>query len=322
MNEPSSEQIVRISLPTPFPVAMVNVFLIKRDPLTLVDTGTRTEDSYEKLVAKLAEQGVAVKDLQVILITHGHLDHMGLLGRLLEESNAQVYAHPHVVERAKKYDEAHDENVTFYVQSLREFGAPESDVEQFLTFQEEHAPYGAPAQIQNGVQDGDRVGPYTVYHVPGHSPSDVLFVDVAQRLAFTGDHVLKGITPNPVLRRPREGEERPRSLIEYLDSLRKTHSLDLAVCYPGHGSPIYDHRAIIDDLFRRTDARTARVLDALGEQALTPYEVCMSLFPKIDSKQLMLGLSVAIGHLELLEQEGTVVSSRRDGIVRFQRSAG
>ncbi|MDX9972767.1 MAG: MBL fold metallo-hydrolase [FCB group bacterium] len=319
MSETTHPDIVRIVLPTPFPVGGVNAFLIKGDPLTLVDCGTNTEEGYAKLVAKLAEHGFTLQDIEVILITHGHLDHMGLLGRILDETNAQAYAHRVAVERSSRYDESHDENVEFYIETMRECGVPEETVKTFNTFQRAHAPYGAVAHIQNAVEEGDTVGPYQVIHVPGHSPSDVLFFDPKRQLAFTGDHVLKGITPNPILRRPTPGQPRPKTLIEYVESLRRTHTLDLAVCYPGHGSPITDHRAIIDVLFERVEDRTARILDFLEAGPMTPHDVTMALFPKIDTKQYMLGLSVAIGHLELLEQRDVVQSTAQAGVTYYNR---
>lgn len=319
MSEALPDNIFRIILPTPFPVGGVNAFLIKGDPLTLVDCGTNTDEGYEKLVAKLREHGLVIQDLEVILITHGHLDHMGLLGRLLDESNAEAYAHRVAVERSGRYDESHDENVEFYTQTMRESGVPEETIKLFDKFQRAHAPYGATAHIQHALEEGDTVGPFKVVHVPGHSPSDVLFHDPRHQIAFTGDHVLKGITPNPILRRPTPDNPNPNSLIEYIDSLRRTHTLDLKVCYPGHGSPITDHRAIIDDLFERVENRTARILDFLEDGPKTPHEVTMGLFPKIDPKQYMLGLSVAIGHLELLQQRDVVQRSTQSGVNHYHR---
>lgn len=320
MSGTGPDDIVRISLPTPFTVITVNAFLVKRDPLTLVDTGAQFGDSYERLVEKLREHGVEVKDLEVILLTHGHIDHMGQLGRILENSNAQAYAHAHAIERSKNFEQADRDNLAFYETALREFGAPEPQIERVIEAQKAFGTYAVSAPLQNAVHDGDAVGEHRVYFVPGHSSSDVLYVDEGRRIAFTGDHVLKGITPNPFLRRPAPGQPRPKSLLEYVESLRRTRSLDLDVCYPGHGSPIPNHREIIDNLLQRTEDRTTRVAELLDTAAMTPYEVCTALFPKLDPKQLLLGLSVAVGHLEVLEERGMVQRVTRDGVVYFYRT--
>ena len=91
-------EIVWIQLPTPFPVGPVNAFLVKGDVPVLIDVGPKSEDAYQALTACLKEHGLAVCDIGIIFMTHGHVDHGGLLSRLLGESHAQAYAHPAVIE--------------------------------------------------------------------------------------------------------------------------------------------------------------------------------------------------------------------------------
>src|SRR5690606_32137642 len=118
---------------------------------------------------------------------------------------------------------------------------------------------------------------------------DVLFVHDERRFAFTGDHILKGVNPNPLLRRPPPGRPRPKALVDYLDSLRRTRALDLDVCYPGHGEPITNMREAVDALLARNESRLERVFSALSERPMTPYEVCRKLYPKLEVSQLILG---------------------------------
>jgi glyoxylase-like metal-dependent hydrolase (beta-lactamase superfamily II) len=315
-----TELIVPIALPTPFPVGPVNVYLVKEDPITLVDTGPRTDEAYERLATALAGHGLKVADIRVVLVTHGHLDHLGLLGRIAEESGAQSWAHPHAAERIRSFDESNKANRAFYLSVLTELGAPPDVVERFAAEAQDLAPFGEPVAIDNVVEDGGTVGPFTAHYVPGHSSSDTLFVDHERRFAFTGDHLLKGINPNPTIRRPLSGQPRPRSLVEYLNSLRKTRSLDVDVCYPGHGDPIPDHRQVVDSVIARIENRSQRVLALLDDTPRTPYEICRALYPELDTKMLILGLSVALGHLEVLEEEGRVRREARHGVDTFTRT--
>lgn len=313
----SESSIRRLVLPTPFPVGPVNAYLVRRDPLTLVDTGPLTEDAYARLVAQLREHGVEVADLEVILITHGHQDHMGLLGRLLEESAAAAFAHPLVVHRTRDFEQAHRDNLAFHLAVMRELGVPEAVLAMQKALQKEVVAYGAPAEIRHAVEDGGDAAGFSTYFVPGHSPSDTLFVDHDARLAFLGDHVLKGINPNPLLRRPRAGEPRPKSLVEYVTSLRKTRALELDVCFPGHNSAFSNYREIIDGLLTRIEDRSRRVRQMLSDGPLTPYDVCRTLFPSLDGPNLFLGMSVAAGHLELLEDRGLAVCAEVAGVMTY-----
>ncbi len=72
------EGIHRIPLPTPFQIGDVNAWLLLGDPLTLVDAGPLMEETEARLEAGLAALGVAVEDLELIVLTHQHDDHVGL----------------------------------------------------------------------------------------------------------------------------------------------------------------------------------------------------------------------------------------------------
>ena len=83
-----------IALPTPFQVGDVNTWLLRGDPLTLVDAGPRMESTEARLDAALADLGVRVEDLELIVLTHQHADHVGLAGRLARRSGASVAGPP------------------------------------------------------------------------------------------------------------------------------------------------------------------------------------------------------------------------------------
>src|SRR5215212_9786988 len=87
-------RIVPISLPTPFYVGPVNVYLIQEEPLTLIDTGPKTKEAFEALREGLRRERVRVSDIKRIVLTHAHEDHCGLAKQLREEAkDAQVVVH-------------------------------------------------------------------------------------------------------------------------------------------------------------------------------------------------------------------------------------
>jgi glyoxylase-like metal-dependent hydrolase (beta-lactamase superfamily II) len=99
--EPSAEEslalaaragIHRLAVPTPFLVGRVNCYLIEDSPLTLVDTGPNSGKSLDELERALAEHGHAIEDLGLIVLTHQHMDHIGLVEILVRRSGADVAA--------------------------------------------------------------------------------------------------------------------------------------------------------------------------------------------------------------------------------------
>ena len=83
----------RISVPTPFYVGPVNVYLIEEDPLTLIDAGPRDDASLAALRSGLATLGHKLADIKRIIISHAHADHYGLARVIVEESGATAYIH-------------------------------------------------------------------------------------------------------------------------------------------------------------------------------------------------------------------------------------
>ena len=311
------EDIVTLTLPTTFPVGPVNAYLVRGERLTLVDAGMQTDSGWESLTRQLAAAGAAPADLELILLTHGHVDHVGYAGRLAECSGAPIGAHPLVAEQTLAPAETAGESARFIHAVLCEMGLPEEYLEACLAARKSFAELGLHNPVSVVLEDESHCAGFTAYHVPGHSATDTLLVDAASGIAFTGDHILKSIHPNPMIRRPKPGHPRAKSLLEYHQSLLHTRSLDLSVCFTGHGQPLEDHRAAIDTNLARQERKVADIIAILAEGVINPYQLARRLFPKTRPEYLYPALSVAVGYLEMIESRGAARSEHRDGVLWF-----
>lgn len=315
-------RITRIALPSSLPMGGVNVFLYRGpEALTLFDAGVLTEDAYAALEDGLAAEGVAVGDLERIVLTHHHFDHIGLLRRLAEVSGAQTCGHPDTLECLRmtyQFDGAYRE---YYRALFREMGVPGGEIELFIAGRERLRQYLDVYSVDRFLADGSVLDGFTVHHVPGHSPTDTLFLH-ASGDAIVGDHLLATVTPNPILRRPFAGRERVKTLVEYRESLAKTRSLPISWCHPGHGEGFGDAPAVADAILARQDRCCDRILTLLTEAGMTPFEAMRALYPSPSPALMFFRLSVAAGHLEWLEILGQV---RREqdpgGASRYYRAA-
>src|SRR3989442_1996641 len=92
MNAAADAGIHRLAIPTPFQVGRVNAYLIEDEPVTLIDSGPNSAKALDELEQALAARGHAVEDLELLVITHQHMDHFGLASILARRSGAEVAA--------------------------------------------------------------------------------------------------------------------------------------------------------------------------------------------------------------------------------------
>jgi glyoxylase-like metal-dependent hydrolase (beta-lactamase superfamily II) len=311
------EGIHTIELPTPFPVGPVNAYVIKGDPVILFDTGLNTDETYDGLVHQLANINLTLSDIDVIVVTHGHRDHMGLLGRLMEETDAVTFGQPDVDQLGTFDEDDAALRRDFFIGILREFGVPADIREKANSLYDRFKRFSEPFQLDHHILDDQTVLGYSIHYVPGHSPTDTLFVQEDRGYTVVGDHILTNTNPNPLLRRPEQGKPRARSLVEYQASLRKSRDLNLGICLPGHGEPFGDHIAAVDRILERQEKRTAQVKNLIKSGHTTPYVVSRQLFPKLPPPHLHLGLSIAVGHMEVLEHRDEAELTHADGVLQI-----
>jgi glyoxylase-like metal-dependent hydrolase (beta-lactamase superfamily II) len=162
-----------------------------------------------------------------------------------------------------------------------------------------------------------------VLHRPGHSPSDTVFVDEARALMLGADHLIAHISSNPLLARPLGAETdyrgaRPQALVTYLDSLARTRTMELGLVLPGHGVPIEDHVAVIDERFRLHERRARKIGRLIAQRPRSAHEIAQELWGNVAVTQAYLTLSEVLGHVDLLMNEGSVAEEEHDdGVVRF-----
>jgi glyoxylase-like metal-dependent hydrolase (beta-lactamase superfamily II) len=317
-----------LPIPTPFAVGRVNCYLIEDEPLTLVDTGPNSGKALDALEKALAEHGRRIEDLERIVITHQHLDHTGLLGILADRSRAEVAALDLLAPVLEEFG-AHAERDDELAEALMlRNGIPRDVVTALRAVSRSFRGWGGSAHVDRPVRDGETLEfadrKLKVQHRPGHSPSDTLFWDEQRAQLIGGDHLIKHISSNPLISRPlggRSGEPgggRPRALMMYMDSLRETRELPAEIVLAGHGEPVTDHVALIDERFRGHERRAAKIAGLIAERPRTTYEIAQELWGNVAVTQAFLTLSEVLGHVDLLIDRGEVREVEVGGVIRYE----
>ncbi|HET6976608.1 MAG TPA: MBL fold metallo-hydrolase [Pyrinomonadaceae bacterium] len=302
-------RVVPISLPTPFYIGPVNVYLIAEDPLTIIDTGPKTKETIEALRAGLRKAGFLVSDLRRIVLTHAHEDHCGLAKSLRDEAkNAEVFVHNwetgHLHSRLQ-----YDEHRMLLVRA----GVPDAEIERMRGLYEYMRKYSDGLGDNEYMSLSDEAelefesGSLRILHTPGHTPGSCSFLREADRTVIAGDCVLKRITPNPVLSPdPIDPSRRFPSLSEYMVSLARLRSLAPTLVYGGHGEPIRDFEELFHRYYRAFQDRQSQVINLVSKNGVTAWEVALKMFPTADDVHRFLSVSEAVAHLDMAHSEGKI----------------
>ena len=322
--------IHRMPIPTPFAVGRVNCYLIEDDPLTLLDTGPNSGRALDELEQALAGLGHRIEDLGRIVVSHQHIDHVGLVSILARRSGAEVCALDLLVPVLEDYS-AHAEFDDELAEALMlRHGIPPDVVTALRAVSRAFRGWGAGARVDRPLTAGGtlefRDRRLEVLHRPGHSPSDTVLWDADRRILLAGDHLIGHISSNPLLSRPLDGtvlgpEERPHALLAYMASLRATRELPAALVLPGHGEPVTGHAALIDERFSQHERRARKISRLIAEGPRSAYEIAQSLWGQVAVTQAYLTLSEVLGHVDLLLERGEIREVAVDGVVRFEHTA-
>ncbi|MEF8853786.1 MAG: MBL fold metallo-hydrolase [Haloarculaceae archaeon] len=311
----------RVPVPTPFQVGPVNAYVAGQ---TVVDPGPDSEAAWERLLTALAERRLEPADVEQVLVTHPHPDHFGLAGRLREAGATVVTA-----EEAAPILEDFPGRLDYEREYFREFfvrcGMAEATAETVTDLPQVFVNYAPSVEVDRAVGEGDTVcvdgRELAVRELVGHATGEVMFAfeQDGERWGLVGDNVLADITPNPFLQPPpADGGERPRVLPAYNDSLAALAEAGFDRFLPGHRGPVELPTARIEAILEEHRERTARVAGVVTEPA-TPTDVMAALFGDLPVTEQYMGMSEAVGHLDVLAVEGRVTVRETDGELVYER---
>ena len=179
----------------------INVYLIRdNNKYTIVDTGWDSPPSVQALETQLAEQSICFTDIDRVVITHCHIDHLGMIGRFKQSHNAKIYLHEAEIPLIKVRFRDGDQFIPMTDKFLKSHGVPEEE----LTPPEVQIPnilhLAEPDILLKG---GERIhiGEYdfTVIDTPGHTPGHISLFERGKKFLLSGDVLLPTIATNAAL---------------------------------------------------------------------------------------------------------------------------
>jgi glyoxylase-like metal-dependent hydrolase (beta-lactamase superfamily II) len=294
-----------ITIATPFAVGDVHCYLIRDEKNVLVDCGHKSKDSYKQLKSALLEQGLKIKDIDEIWLTHGHPDHFGQAAILAEEAGAVTKGH-----RKERSNFAADDNGKLFRDYFAHYGIPEKQIammvnqlDWLLQYQEAIEPdwIGEESKLSSGKLT------FSVKHAPGHAPGHVVFYEQGgSGLIFGGDVLLEHISTNALINFDPDTGERNKSLMQYRKSLqwmKKKQGLVL----PGHGKQIENIQEVAGHHLDEQNNRFLHIMQLLAEAPKSLLQLSHQLFPdQLKQGAHFLVFSEIAGYLDWGKEKGTI----------------
>ncbi|CAM3832432.1 MBL fold metallo-hydrolase [Alkalicoccus chagannorensis] len=304
--------ISRLKIPTPFLVGDVFVYVIQGDTNILVDTGPYTEEAWEALCYGLGELSLQPSDIHMVVLTHHHPDHAGLAWKF--EETAVIAGHPYTAAWLEKTEAHFDRIRTFYHDLYTSHGMEAEQIERIRRRQEKYRAFSLESSMHRSLKEGDVLPGFPdwrVVYTPGHAQTHVSLMDSTGR-TIGGDHLLPHISSNAILEAPQAGEDRPKTLLQYRESLKKFRKA--SVVYPGHGDIVQDPLPLVEKRLREQITKAARFKEVMNGEPMTAAALTETFYPDMYQKQPDLTFSETLGHLDLLEAQEALYWVETDGV--------
>ncbi|TFG11541.1 MBL fold metallo-hydrolase [Candidatus Thorarchaeota archaeon] len=318
------ESIHRIEIPTPFPVGNVNCYLIEGSPLTLIDTGPYLEEGVTLIDKALGKSHYSVTDIERVLLTHGHVDHVGNTRAIQEAVRASGHQEPEVwihemdSHRITDYEGYIERRMQAYWNVIISGGVPEEIVAEFSTegmmkyFGQFGQSVDSVSVFYEEQQFESGIGPIDYLWTPGHSLGSVCFLAHEREIVFCGDHVLGTISSNPSL----DFEGRLGiSMQRYLLSLDAIEPFSHYIPLPGHRDPIFDLGVRLNDLREDYRNKLRRTKDLLSNEPQSLFELSRNLYGEYARDSLILALAETHDLVRLLDREGEAILTTKDDVI-------
>ncbi len=292
--------IQKIVTPVPFPEGTVNSYLLKGDALSIIDVGTKTPEAYEALKAGIKNAGYNMGDIEQVILTHHHPDHVGWIDAF---PNAQVLGHVYVDAWLRRDPVFIGSHYDFYMNRLKEEGVPEK-YHHWVKKMTRSIEMLGERTLTGIIHDGDEIPGHkglVAIETLGHAQSHFVFWNEDKKAMIGGDLLLAKISSNPLIEPPLNPKaKRAKSLLQYNQSLKKLLTLPIDILYSGHGEEITNVNELVNARLEKQHLRAMRVLNMLEDYPKNIFELNTGIFPTHYETELGLTLSQTIGQVDYL----------------------
>jgi len=277
-----------------------HLYLIQdRNEAALIDA--HVGSMAEKVLKKIQEI-IPINELKTVILTHGHMDHMGSSSLLKEKTKASIAIH---IADAQYIEEPWTQFLTLF----NDLGITKQAYEEFQTMSG-----GKPVEVTKPLHGGDiiKVGSIELHviHTPGHSPGSICIYEPESKMMFTGDALIPSEWyPNTIAVF--------QDATKYIQSLTRLSEMEINTLCPGHGkirqgSEVEKEFKVHFDRYYKIEAKIPEILS--HSTGMTLWEIHTELANHIlqpgDHAPGIGGLVSVKGFLNKLSFEGKIIQEK------------
>lgn len=318
MNQP-----IWIPLPTSFAIGPANAFLFTEPEVTLVDCGIDSDESWAALVDALANHALTVADIQHVVVTHAHVDHMGMAGRIIAHSHADLWIWEQIAEWASRTEARLRSRQDFLRYTLNQYDMATLQRDSILNGmgrarelwssvpENRITTFSLTDQLQMGGAAWD------ILHMPGHSNTQTCFYQPESQQFIAADMLL-ALTPAPIMEQPLSGGlEREPCMERLMASYELVYNMEIQRVYPGHGEPFSDYRTLIDAQRSRIAMRKDECYQLVRQGKKRVGDILDVMYAHHPETARFSGMTTVVAYLDLLLAEGVIREVIEDGMRRY-----
>ena len=282
-----------------------------------------TAATLQLLEKELERWGMELGDLAQVYITHAHIDHMGLAGRLAKEAQAKIWVNPFTLPWTTDLEKQWQKRAKIIETVLMQEAPPGWNNPVLKTMEEFFKQALAcwsdiPDEFLEVYEVGEILrfggGEWEVLYVPGHSNTQTCFYENSKKWLFSADMLLPS-TPTPAIEMKVDApDEREISIVRLIDSFEQMKNLAIEQVLPGHGEPFSQHKELINAQLARIQIRKEECLRVIQSGKTSFFEIFELIYPGAFN---IFTLSMLKGYLDLLEIEERIQIDTTQGYRKY-----
>ena len=318
---PSLDGVVRIEFEVDWPPGHAVAWLVDGPEPVLVDAGAPGETATETLADALDTHGYGVGDIDHLVVTHPHSDHVGQVPTLLE-AGARLYAPGPALEQLRRDPEDLEAAVR---QTAREAGLDgdrvDRAVEQAVDSLERDRRLLPPDEVDVAFDFGEPFDAgghvFTPLYTPGHQKTHASFLaELGGTALFPGDALIEPFRAAAI----HAGIDRGayRAIDAFYDAMDRFEAVEADRAFPGHGPAFDDIGGAVDSTRASLDSLVEDTAEAL--RAVEPTSPAEVSYERVGPAEHPATLLDTLGALGSLADAGRAECRLVDGVRRYESS--